>query len=189
MPALPIASAPPPSAPLNTEPPDSSFGKGISKPLSYTPERRRFSETVEVSPLSHSRHRRPARCEPFPRALTPKARSLGSAAVLLAATVALRSLGGLAEEPAAPGAETAPKGETPEAAGAADAPSVGDTGMVKDAPGRGGRIYMELCASCHGASGEGVQGEYARPLVGDKSVSRLARSRHLSTKVTRTGTQ
>lgn len=40
---------------------------------------------------------------------------------------------------------------------------------------RGQQIYQNLCADCHGAAGEGVKSEYAKPLVGDKSVGELAR--------------
>lgn len=39
----------------------------------------------------------------------------------------------------------------------------------------GEEIYRELCASCHGEKGEGVPGEHSRPLVGDESVSGLAK--------------
>jgi len=39
----------------------------------------------------------------------------------------------------------------------------------------GKRIYRQLCASCHGVSGEGVKGRYSRPLAGNRSVSQLAR--------------
>ncbi len=34
-------------------------------------------------------------------------------------------------------------------------------------------IYKELCASCHGPKGEGVKGEFAEPLVGDRSLQEL----------------
>jgi mono/diheme cytochrome c family protein len=39
----------------------------------------------------------------------------------------------------------------------------------------GERIYRERCASCHGESGQGVEGGYSRPLAGNKSVDQLAR--------------
>lgn len=38
----------------------------------------------------------------------------------------------------------------------------------------GEQIYRHECARCHGASGEGVQDEYGKPLAGDKSVSELS---------------
>ncbi|HVR76624.1 MAG TPA: DUF1592 domain-containing protein [Planctomycetota bacterium] len=44
-----------------------------------------------------------------------------------------------------------------------------------DPAGPGESIYREKCASCHGKSGEGVENEYSRPLVGDRSVLQLAR--------------
>ncbi len=39
----------------------------------------------------------------------------------------------------------------------------------------GQQIYRQKCASCHGASGEGVKGHYNKPLAGDKSAAQLAR--------------
>ena len=39
---------------------------------------------------------------------------------------------------------------------------------------RGAEIYRMQCAQCHGANGEGVDGEYDKPLYGDRSVDRLA---------------
>lgn len=38
----------------------------------------------------------------------------------------------------------------------------------------GAQIYARLCASCHGAKGEGVANEYAQPLMGDKSILELS---------------
>lgn len=38
----------------------------------------------------------------------------------------------------------------------------------------GAEIYKQLCASCHGAKGEGVKAHYPQPLTGDKSVGELA---------------
>lgn len=35
-------------------------------------------------------------------------------------------------------------------------------------------VYREMCASCHGANGEGTPKEYPEPLLGDKSVKELA---------------
>ncbi len=42
-------------------------------------------------------------------------------------------------------------------------------------PRSGAVIYHELCASCHGASGEGVASGYANPLIGDRSIGELAK--------------
>ncbi|MEZ5327230.1 MAG: DUF1592 domain-containing protein [Verrucomicrobiales bacterium] len=39
---------------------------------------------------------------------------------------------------------------------------------------RGAAIYRSQCAQCHGASGEGVDGEYDKPLYGSRSVEKLA---------------
>jgi hypothetical protein len=39
---------------------------------------------------------------------------------------------------------------------------------------RGAVVYRQHCASCHGEQGEGVAGEYAQALLGDKSVKELA---------------
>ena len=38
----------------------------------------------------------------------------------------------------------------------------------------GEQIYKQLCASCHGASGEGDNKHYPQPLTGDRSVLELA---------------
>ncbi|MCE9607186.1 MAG: DUF1592 domain-containing protein [Planctomycetia bacterium] len=47
--------------------------------------------------------------------------------------------------------------------------------VARAADGRSGaEIYKQLCASCHGLSGEGVKAHYAKPLVGDKSIVELA---------------
>ncbi len=46
---------------------------------------------------------------------------------------------------------------------------------VAAATTRGKQIYRERCASCHGASGEGVKDRHSTPLTGDKSVLQLAR--------------
>ena len=43
----------------------------------------------------------------------------------------------------------------------------------KDHPGK--RIYMEMCAECHGNDGQGVDGKYDEPLVGERSVQALTR--------------
>jgi cytochrome c553 len=50
-------------------------------------------------------------------------------------------------------------------------------------PGRaakpdGAEIYRSLCAECHGRVGEGVKGKFDDPLIGDESISRLARVIH-----------
>jgi hypothetical protein len=39
----------------------------------------------------------------------------------------------------------------------------------------GEQIYRQMCASCHGASGEGTPVEYPRALVGDRTVAQLVR--------------
>ncbi len=39
----------------------------------------------------------------------------------------------------------------------------------------GKAIYLESCADCHGAGGEGVEGAYEEPLVGDDSTGQLAK--------------
>jgi mono/diheme cytochrome c family protein len=39
---------------------------------------------------------------------------------------------------------------------------------------RGQAIYGETCASCHGGQGEGVEGAYNDPLIGDESIGQLA---------------
>lgn len=39
----------------------------------------------------------------------------------------------------------------------------------------GEQIYKQKCASCHGASGEGVKGKYDDPLIGDRTPAQLAK--------------
>src|SRR5271165_2540643 len=39
----------------------------------------------------------------------------------------------------------------------------------------GSQIYLQLCARCHGAEGEGTKKEYPQPLVGKRSLEQLAR--------------
>ena len=39
----------------------------------------------------------------------------------------------------------------------------------------GGQVYRQMCASCHGAAGEGTAAKYPHPLVGNRSVGQLAR--------------
>jgi mono/diheme cytochrome c family protein len=51
--------------------------------------------------------------------------------------------------------------------------SVGD---VAAAEGRTGeQVYRQMCASCHGATGEGTAAKYPHPLVGNRSVGQLTR--------------
>ncbi len=40
---------------------------------------------------------------------------------------------------------------------------------------RGQVLFKERCASCHGANGEGVQNEFANPLIGDRSLNELSK--------------
>jgi mono/diheme cytochrome c family protein len=40
---------------------------------------------------------------------------------------------------------------------------------------RGEQIYRRQCASCHGANGEGTPEDYPQPLIGDRTLPRLAR--------------
>lgn len=47
------------------------------------------------------------------------------------------------------------------------------TSQASDDPS-GAKIYQALCASCHGANGEGDNKHYAQPLIGDRSVLELA---------------
>jgi mono/diheme cytochrome c family protein len=51
-----------------------------------------------------------------------------------------------------------------------------DRDKDKDAgkPRTGEQIYRQMCASCHGASGEGTDDHYPRPLIGERSVPKLA---------------
>jgi hypothetical protein len=39
----------------------------------------------------------------------------------------------------------------------------------------GAQIYKEMCASCHGAAGEGTPEDYPRPLAGDRTVAQLTK--------------
>ncbi len=39
---------------------------------------------------------------------------------------------------------------------------------------RGQAVYQETCASCHGEHGEGVEGAFGDPLIGDDSIGQLA---------------
>jgi hypothetical protein len=39
----------------------------------------------------------------------------------------------------------------------------------------GEQIYRQMCASCHGASGEGTDDHYPRPLIGERSMPSLVR--------------
>lgn len=49
-----------------------------------------------------------------------------------------------------------------------------DTANTQAAADRGAEVYATLCASCHGERGQGVDGAYAQPLVGDRSIVELA---------------
>lgn len=40
-------------------------------------------------------------------------------------------------------------------------------------PTRGRDIYIKMCAECHGPEGQGAEGAYDRPLVGDLSIGQL----------------
>lgn len=46
--------------------------------------------------------------------------------------------------------------------------------VAEDLLERGRVIYAESCASCHGDRGEGVEGAYEDPLIGDDSIGQLA---------------
>jgi hypothetical protein len=48
-----------------------------------------------------------------------------------------------------------------------------DKGKVKERTGE--QIYRQMCASCHGASGEGTDDHYPRPLIGERSVPGLSK--------------
>ena len=49
-----------------------------------------------------------------------------------------------------------------------------DNDKDKGKPRTGEQIYRQMCASCHGASGEGTDDHYPRPLIGERSVARLS---------------
>jgi mono/diheme cytochrome c family protein len=40
---------------------------------------------------------------------------------------------------------------------------------------KGRQVYAQACVDCHGQSGQGVEGAYERPLVGDLSIGQLTR--------------
>ncbi len=44
----------------------------------------------------------------------------------------------------------------------------------KAGPRTGEQIYRQMCASCHGASGEGTDDHYPRPLIGERSLPSLS---------------
>ena len=46
--------------------------------------------------------------------------------------------------------------------------------LLADEVHTGAQIFLAKCASCHGKSGEGVKGHYAKPLRGDRSAAQLA---------------
>ncbi|TDU73364.1 cbb3-type cytochrome c oxidase subunit III [Prosthecobacter fusiformis] len=47
--------------------------------------------------------------------------------------------------------------------------------MAADAPHPGKVIYEKLCLECHGDKGQGVDGKYDEPLIGDRALEVLAR--------------
>jgi cytochrome c553 len=48
------------------------------------------------------------------------------------------------------------------------------TAARADSPPTGQQIYVAQCAKCHGAAGEGIEDQYADPLIGDKTLAELA---------------
>jgi len=46
---------------------------------------------------------------------------------------------------------------------------------VKRVVDPGEQVYQRQCASCHGDKGQGVRGEYRKPLIGDWSIPKLAK--------------
>ncbi len=46
---------------------------------------------------------------------------------------------------------------------------------VKPAESAGAVIYKKMCAECHGDRGQGVDGKYDEPLIGERNVEQLAR--------------
>ncbi len=84
-----------------------------------------------------------------------KLKSLLILFVTLIVTVLCAALVGFSDEPA----------KTPQ-----NSPANSDELMQ-----RGERIYKELCASCHGAKGEGVEKLYERPLIGESTVGELSK--------------
>jgi Protein of unknown function (DUF1592)/Protein of unknown function (DUF1588)/PA14 domain/Protein of unknown function (DUF1595)/Cytochrome C oxidase, cbb3-type, subunit III/Protein of unknown function (DUF1585) len=50
-----------------------------------------------------------------------------------------------------------------------------DQNKGKDKDRTGEQIYRQMCASCHGAGGEGTDDHYPRPLIGERSVPSLAK--------------
>ncbi len=51
--------------------------------------------------------------------------------------------------------------------------ALGQEAITPELLTRGEQIYTQLCASCHGTTGEGVADKYADPLTGDATVSEL----------------
>jgi cytochrome c553 len=47
------------------------------------------------------------------------------------------------------------------------------TALGQDQPGQ--KVFVQKCARCHGANGEGVKDEYAHPLIGNRTVPQLAK--------------
>ncbi len=67
---------------------------------------------------------------------------------------------------------------TEPAAAAADKPATPNEDTPPAKPEKkltGRQIYQSLCASCHGASGEGVAEKHDEPLVGDRSIADLTK--------------
>jgi len=54
------------------------------------------------------------------------------------------------------------------------ASQVSETGKRDEWMTRGAEVFNRQCASCHGATGEGVSGQYETPLAGDRSIQELA---------------
>ena len=66
--------------------------------------------------------------------------------------------------------ETSPVVDTPTFQRIADLTDAQRSDLMQ----RGGRIYANQCASCHGDKGEGVEAAYESPLAGDRSIPQLA---------------
>lgn len=50
---------------------------------------------------------------------------------------------------------------------------VGRSVSANETARNGKQVYRELCVRCHGDSGQGVEEQFTKPLVGDKSVAQL----------------
>ena len=51
----------------------------------------------------------------------------------------------------------------------------GGATMAAETNTAGARIYQKRCASCHGKTGQGVKGEYSKPLMGEMYIPQLTR--------------